>query len=138
MWADFVHATVARVLRVTGPAKLRKIGLLTPREGRSGDRRGVPPEFGPLPCASDPFSSMMGPATGQAGEFVEFGAGVCQTPYISPTGTATGSTLPAGANGHAHIGSYAHEGLYAKLKSITRLSGAAPRPRSAPLTVSSR
>ena len=56
----------------------------------------------------------------------------------SPAVTATGRRLAGGASGHAHRASYEHEGLNAKLKSSTAVPLAASKPRSAPLTVSSR
>ena len=51
---------------------------------------------------------------------------------FSPASMATSSRLPGGASGQLHLGSKAHEGEYAKLKSTM----SAP-PRSAPFTVSS-
>ncbi len=53
----------------------------------------------------------------------------------SPASTATESRFPCGASGQLHLGSNAHDGEYAKLRSITSLSPAPPR--SAPFAVSS-
>src|SRR5690242_599181 len=54
----------------------------------------------------------------------------------SPASSGRPSVLPAGASGHAQAGSYAQDGLYAKLKS--RISRPSALPRSAPLAVSMR
>ena len=56
----------------------------------------------------------------------------------SPAATGTDSRLARGASGHTQRGSYEHDGLYAKLKSSTAVPASPSKPRSAPLTVSTR
>src|SRR5262249_19889398 len=53
--------------------------------------------------------------------------------YRSPASTATDSRFAGGASGQTQPGSYAQDGLYAKLKSST--SGPWPSPEPAPLPV---